>query len=170
MKTTMKTTMKINKGTGAGGANTNKNGLDWESVTHIHSEMVPKNYFSPKSKRGLFKILKDFKDKDVIAMHGCKQPDECFIDIKNKIIVILEKKFQNKGGSVCEKLQTIDAKLYNFNKMFPSFNVHYVYCLNNWFKTNCYAELDYLDYKNIKYFWGEDENYKKEFCNYLKEL
>ena len=79
--------------------------------------MVPKNYFSPKSKTGLFKILKDFKDKDVIAMHGCKQSDECFIDIKNKI-----------------------------------------------------TELHYLDYKNIKYFWGEDENYKKEFCNYLKEL
>ena len=110
------------------------------------------------------------KDKSVKPMHGCKQPDESFIDMNNKKIVILEKKFQNNGGSVCEKLQTVDAKIYNFQKMYPAFEIYYVYCLNNWFKTNCIAELEYLDYKNIKYFWGESEDFKETFCSYLRDL
>lgn len=176
-----------NQGTGAGGANTNKNGLSWEDQTNISSshlilvkqetlyklyKLGNKTLIVPKSKTGLSKILTEMNLKDItiIAMHGCKYPDECFIDLDGKTIVILEKKYQQKGGSVCEKLQTADAKIYNFKKMYPNFKIEYIYCLNNWFKKNCIAELEYLDYRNIKYFWGEDENFKSDFCDYLINL
>ena len=174
----------VNKGSGAGGANTNKNGLSWEAKTNISSCLEEigneklfirykidfREYLWPKSKTGLSKILENMRDKNVKPMHGCKQPDESFIDMSNKKIVILEKKFQNHGGSVCEKLQTVDAKIYNFQKMYPDFEIHYVYCLNDWFKTNCVAELEYLNYKNIKFFWGESEDFRESFCNYLRDL
>lgn len=50
-------------------------------------------------------------DKNDIV-HGCKQPDECLIDENNKILFILEKKFQNNNGSVCEKIQKVYCKIW----------------------------------------------------------
>ena len=92
----------------AGGANTNINGLRWEERTNIRNgsnlELIDeerelyrigdRTYIVPKLKTGLFKILGklNMKDKTVKEMHGCKQPDESFIELDKKIIVILEKK------------------------------------------------------------------------------
>ena len=82
----------------------------------------------------------------------------------------MKKKNQNGGGSACEKLQSAPAKIVNLGQMFPGFKIHYTYCLNNWFRENCIAELNYLDFENIKYFWGEDENFKSKFCDYLMNV
>lgn len=42
-------------------------------------------------------------NKSIPIAHGCKQPDECYINEKTKTIFIIEKKFQQISGSVCEK-------------------------------------------------------------------
>ena len=73
-------------------------------------------------------------DTGVAALHGTKNPDECFVDEENKRIVIIEKKFQQCGGSVCEKLQTCLFKKENYEERFPDYDVEYVYCLSDWLR------------------------------------
>lgn len=153
-----------------GGANTNKNGLAYEEVTALLSNLSIQdhNYISLK-KNDFLKFLKEKKiinDSKKIG-HGCKKPDECFLNEEKKIIIIIEKKFQKRGGSVCEKIQTVDFKLWQFRKLLPDHQVHYVYCLSNWFKENCKSELEYLQSKNIPVFWGEEKNYKKDIENFI---
>ena len=106
----------VNKGTGAGGANTNKNGLPYEEMTDLEDRYsnleglaknvkrikytgIEKEYVVTK-KRGFINYLKNRNkyNLDVKPLHGAKEPDEAFIDEKNKIIYIIEKKFQQTSG------------------------------------------------------------------------
>lgn len=118
-------------------------------------------------KNQLFKYLKNEIDINVNKAHGCINPDECYIDEKNKIIFIIEKKFQQVNGTVCEKIQTPDFKIWQYNRTFPKYKIVYIYCLSNWFKKKCKAELEYLKYKNIPVFWGEKEKYKTEIIKFI---
>ena len=177
------TTTLVNKGTGAGGANTNKNGLPYEGLTDLntHIEVIQTNQNSttvrfknysielekPNRKTGLFKVLSDHLDKNVEKGHGCKQPDECYINIKKKIIYIIEKKFQQTGGSVIEKIQTPEFKIWNYSQMFQNFTIVYVYCLSDYFKENAKAELEYLKEKKIPVFWGNSETYKNDIIHFM---
>lgn len=171
-----------NKGTGAGGSNTNKNGLPYEKLTDLddRTTILEKNKFSNKiifndSKKtfiktkqsNLFKCMKNEMDINIKKGHGCKNPDECYIDKEFKNIFIIEKKFQQCSGSVCEKIQTPDFKLWQYSRTFPDYNIIYIYCLSDWFKKNCIAELEYLDFKNICYFWGSSETYKDDIINLI---
>lgn len=106
-------------------------------------------------------------DNLINKAHGCKNPDECYIDKENKIMFILEKKFQQVGGSVCEKIQTPDFKIWQYNRTFPEYTIIYIYCLSKWFENNCIAELEYLEYKNIPVFWGNDINYKSKIVKFI---
>ena len=168
----------------SGGANTNKNGLSFENFTSLKNELelIEKkdNYQKIKFKNNnkelilvnkskLFKYMeKNNKlNKNIDKAHGCKEPDECYIDEAKKIIYIIEKKFQKVNGSVCEKIQTPDFKIWQYSRTFPDFKINYIYCLSIWFKENCKAELQYLDYKNIKYFFGNGKNYKKEIIDLM---
>lgn len=170
----------INRGTGAGGAGTNKTGLSYEARTDLVTEYsVVKNLgmfktikfsgndkvFWATAKAGLFKTIKC--DPKVEKAHGCKQPDECYIDETSKVIFILEKKFQQCSGSVCEKIQTADFKRRQYRKTFPGYTVEYFYCLSDWFKGNCKAELEYLDEIGIRVFWGSDSEYKKKVIDFM---
>ena len=80
---------------------------------------------------------------------------------------IVEKKFQQCSGSVCEKIQTPDFKIWQYSRTFPEFRIVYIYCLSEWFKENCPAELEYLEYKKIPVFWGNSPTYKKDIINYM---
>jgi hypothetical protein len=91
--------------------------------------------------------MKDELDTSICKAHGCKNPDECFIDKNRKTIFIIEKKFQQVGGSVCEKIQTPDFKVWQYRRTFPLYQIVYIYCLSEWFKDNCKAELEYLQHK-----------------------
>jgi hypothetical protein len=190
-----------NKGTGAGGANTNGNGLPYELYTDLSDSYTVCQESSKtkpvKTSRNLMKLVK-FKgyDKQVyvgnksafhkgmellgfpmvlpVALgitqpaHGCRQPDEAYVDTERKKIVIIEKKFQEHGGSVCEKIQTGDFKRRQYQKMYPQFEVHYVYCLSEWFEENCKAEIDDLrNYSNIPVFFGHDEKYKEDIIRFI---
>jgi len=180
--TTNKETNIKNKGTGAGGSNTNKNGLSYEETTKLDDRItiIEKNKFSNiikfndnkklfiKTKQGnLFKCMQDKINTDIAKAHGCKNPDECYIDEECKNIFIIEKKFQQCYGSVCEKIQTPDFKLWQYSRTFPDYTIIYVFCLSDWFKKNCIAEQEYLDFKNIPYFWGSSETYKDDIIKFI---
>ena len=171
-----------NKGTGAGGSKTNENGLSYEKITDLNDKITISKEFKTSNiikfngneksfiqtkQANLFKYMKDKMNKDIAKAHGCKNPDECYIDEENKNIFIIEKKFQQCSGSVCEKIQTPDFKLWQYSRTFLDYTIIYIYCLSDWFKKNCIAELEYLNFKNIPYFWGNSETYKDNIINFI---
>lgn len=111
-----------------------------------------------------------YLDTSVKHAHGCKHPDECFIDTENKILFIIEKKFQQCSGSVCEKIQTAPFKVWQYKRLYPKYDIKYIYCLSSWFKDNCKSELEYLHLHNIKIFCGNDINYKQEIIKYILNI
>jgi hypothetical protein len=151
------------KNSKSGGAQTNINGLSFE----VKTELQPVNNISHVKKGQLFKYLDKYLNKTISMGHGCRKPDECFVDIERKIIFIIEKKFQKVSGSVCEKIQTVDFKLWQYRRCFLKFSIIYIYCLSSWFKENCVAELEYLKLKNIPIFWGDDASYKKDILDFI---
>ena len=165
----------VNRGLGAGGAMTNVNGLAYETLTDLKSMYTHDGKFVTfhgytKRFRCLTKssFLKEVPSRsNVKPMHGCKQPDESYVNLDESTIFIIEKKFQQTSGSVCEKIQTGDAKRFNFQQMFPTYEIHYTYCLSDWFRENCVAELDYLSSRGISVFWGSDPDYKNKMTSYI---
>ena len=168
----------------AGGAKTNKNGLSYEKLTDLDDKLTilknceDKNSFKIKfniceksfiqtRQYGLFKYMKNELNMSIPKAHGCKKPDECYIDHELKNIFIIEKKFQEGPGSVCEKIQTSDFKKWQYSITFPRYNIVYIYCLSDWFKTNCVAELEYLKLKNVPVFWGSSESYKDDMIDFI---
>lgn len=162
----------------------NKNGLKYEKLTDLSDryEIISvKNKityiqfndnaqeFVYVSNTKLYKYMSKIgeKNNDIKPAHGCKLPDEAFINPLNKKLYIIEKKFQQVKGSVCEKIQTAHFKKYHYKKMFPNFEVEYIYCLSDWFKENCEAELEYLKEINIPVFWGSDKEYKTKIINFI---
>lgn len=171
-----------NRGTGAGGSNTNKNGLPYEELTDLNDRLtiIKKNkfcdiikfnnnekLFSKTKQANLFKYMKDEINKNIEKAHGCKNPDECYIDEESKNMFIIEKKFQQTSGSVCEKIQGAPFKREHYSRTFPNYNIIYIFCLSDWFKKNCIAELKYLNENNIRYFWGNSETFKDDIINYI---
>lgn len=176
-----------NQGTGAGGANTNANGLPYEELTNIddtytlledlpsykklHFNNSPDSevYFNvSKSKFPKFMNSLGEENLETDKLHGTKQPDDAYVNNDNKFIAIIEKKFQEKSGSVCEKIQTASAKLMNYQLQYPNYTIKYAYVLSDWFKDNCKAEINYLEHINIPIFWGSDENYKQNIVNFIR--
>lgn len=136
----------INRGTKAGGKNTNINGLNFEKETSCKNLLEEKGY--KDYSKNLFKQFIN-KKKIYSVIDGCKSPDECYINEDKKHIIIIEKKFQNKSGSVCEKIQTAPFKKLYFEKILPLYDITYSYILSKWFETNCKEVIEMLqkDYK-----------------------
>jgi hypothetical protein len=181
------TNVIINKGTGAGGANTNINGLSYEDKTNLEPLFSEVNLdkktgtkiikfinyeykFVNANKSKLYKYLEQIGEKNIELQQaaGCKEPDEAYIDVNRKIIFIIEKKFQQTPGSVDEKIQTGPFKKLHYSKQFPNYIVNYIYCLSDWFKRKEYASvLDYLNENNIPIFWGNDNEYKNDIIKFM---
>lgn len=173
----------VNKGKGAGGANTNKNGLPYEEMTELKThysvlksdknlnEITFKEHNEKKYillyKGQLFRYMNNKMSHEFSKAHGCKQPDECFIDEESKYIFIIEKKFQQTSGSVCEKIGTPHSKIWHYSRTFPDYKIIYIYCLSDWFKVNCKCEIDYLAFHNYPYFWGNSETYKEDIIDFI---
>lgn len=173
----------VNKGTGAGGANTNGTGLVFEAKTSISDDAeirlqqqtykivrfpgFPHRELLATRQNQFGKTMETYANKNVHDAHGCKKPDEVFVDMASKNIFIIEKKFQQSGGSVCEKIQTPPFKIWQYERKYPGFKIHYIYCLSDWFKENCKAELEYLDTIKVPYFWGESSDYKEKLIKYI---
>jgi hypothetical protein len=116
--------MLINKGTGAGGENTNVNGKKFEDKTNNENNLLElgyiKNYYNKNKKKYDYYLSKTYDDKKIIFVlqNGFKIymkniynidvfrcPDEAYIieyNNGNKIIKIIEKK--NMEGSIEIKL------------------------------------------------------------------
>lgn len=163
--------MNKNRGTGAGGANTNKSGLALEAACNHTIEAI----FDTKSKYGdiknVYQVMKDDMSFLYVkkrsfpklmehlgacvsngpkAYHGAKEPDSCLVDTKTKKIVIIEMKNQNVSGSVCEKLQTVPMKLMNFERRLRGWTVVYVYILAPLLIEKCEQEIhDLCTYANM---------------------
>jgi hypothetical protein len=122
-----------NKGTGAGGSNTNANGKTFEEKTNNERRLLELGYIkhtylsksttTTNTKKHDYYLLKTFEDKTIVFVlqNGlkrymkykynitdiCRCPDEAYIIEYNngkKVIKILEKKHQTHEGSVETKL------------------------------------------------------------------
>jgi hypothetical protein len=144
----------INKGTGAGGANTNYYGKKFEEKTNNQQRLLEmgytKNSFTKKPKKAydyyLSKILED-KTIVFVLQHGLKMymknkynidlfrcPDEAYIieyTSGRKVIKILEKKEQNVEGSVETKLWSGPSLKREYELVLGAeFEVFYGFCVS----------------------------------------
>ncbi len=173
----------VTRGTGAGGSNTNKNGLSYESLKSINNEYnIIRNENTHKvvtfsnsdkefitgSKNEFQKYMnkKETTNLSIKMLHGTKEPDKWFVNEIDEKIYILEFKFQQIGGSVCEKLQSPTNKIRRLNRRF-NYDIEYIYALSPWFRLNCEAEIEDFDIDNIKYFWADDSNFKQNLVEYI---
>ena len=179
-----------NQGTGAGGSRTNLNGLRWEEKIYLKNwlEKHPdiklekiesknrSNYFKILDKENiligyygrqnkLYSILKehfDFEEKQRKVILSKKiLPDSFILNLKTKTLYIFEKKWQQRSGSVDEKIQTAPFKIEMLQKVFDNFGikVKYEYILSSWFNKEIYRNIReyYENNENVKV-WIEDSN------------
>jgi hypothetical protein len=181
---------QINRGTGAGGSNTNKTGLSYERLTDLSdrytvlstAKLTAKStaiqwqeiqfnddttVFTAANQAQFFNYMKPHEAENITPAHGCKRPDEAYINENTKTVIIIEKKFQQVSGSVCEKIQTAEFKKWQYSRTFPDYKINYVYCLSEWFKLNCTSELEYLELIKIPVFWGNSPTYKADMVNFI---
>jgi hypothetical protein len=148
----------INKGTGAGGAKTNVNGLSFESLVSNEQRLLAKGFVKTVISRSLvhaYYLSKEYEDRTeyFVTKKGLhyfveylfdtayiyKQPDEAYFTIYNDgrlVLKVLEKKNQNTAGSVDEKLYGGASIRRLYEKMFEELDVdieiHYAYCLSKY--------------------------------------
>lgn len=159
----------INKGSGAGGAKTNYNGLKFEEKTSFEIKLNELKYNKKEiiiNKRiGIYyEYINENKNIIYFKKNGFKlyfekmyniityrQPDEAFLILDNNkyYLKILEKKNQNVEGSVEEKLKTgaFNKKEYDLMLNIYSeykFNISYSFCVSKFLQ-------DKLESNNIKY-------------------
>jgi hypothetical protein len=185
----------INKGTGAGGANTNKNGKKFEEKTNNEPRLLEQGYEKVISKRGKcgYYLSKKMEDKTVVfvSQTGLKnyiknkynivlfrQPDEAYIieykDRKPKILV-LEKKVQNGTGSVDTKLLAGPIFKEEYLEAFEhTFDVEYAFCVNEYLqKIITSNQKKYIIFNklmkkhNIPILFGDDANYFETLDNLI---
>jgi hypothetical protein len=171
----------INKGTGAGGANTNKTGKPFEENTNNVKQMLDRGFVTHKHG-----VTKTFEDKTVVIVsqrnlanyakdkfgindiYRC--PDEAYIieyASGKKVIKILEKKMQNVDGSVETKLLAGPSLKREYELMFgPDFEIQYGLCVSEFLQkkitsgTIKYNNLQkILAENNIPILFGNDANY-----------
>ena len=148
----------INKGTGAGGANTNLYGKKFEDKTNNQERLVEigyvKNSYAKKQKKANdYYLSKTFEDKTVVFVlqNGLKTymkykynidmfrcPDEAYIieyTSGRKVIKILEKKEQNVEGSVETKLWSGPSLKREYELVLDGkFEVYYGFCISEFLK------------------------------------
>ena len=187
----------INKGTGAGGFNTNYNGKLFEHKTNNEQTLINigfnKEYFKGKNK---YFLKKDYKDKIVIFVlqsnlktyfknkyniNLYRNPDEAYIiEYTNgkKIVIIIEKKEQKVEGSVETKLWSGPSLKREYEIVLGNdFQVFYCFCLNDFFKKKFesndikYKNLNQiLNESNIHILYGDDIDYFNKLNSWLYNL
>ena len=164
--------MPRNPNTHGGGALTNANGLRFEQTTSLNDSLINEGFrlsqdgrvcnskgvvlgYS-KSKRAFIRFLEE-NDVDLSVNSDTLLPDDAFININNKTVYIIEKKFQSVAGSVDEKLQTCLYKKIQYKKLVSQmeYDIEYIYVLSDWFKQDKYHDvLSYIEYVECSYFFN----------------
>ena len=185
----------INKGTGAGGANTNYFGKKFEEKTNneliLLNNKYEKTHFSKKVND--YYLSKTFDDKTIIfvAQNGLKTymknkfnillfrcPDEAYIieyNTGDKVIKILEKKNQNVEGSVETKLWAGPSLKREYELVLgKDWKVYYGFCISEFLQKKFnsdekkYTVLNIiLNENNIDVLFGDDENYFEILDNWI---
>ena len=171
----------VNRGTGAGGANTNKSGKTFEQKTENESRLLAAgfikkpiveknkakfNYFlertvSPTSSivyltQGALKLY--FKSIFSVEMHRC--PDEAYLFRQGDkyLLKILEKKNQNVAGSVDTKLMAGNGFIRDYKKCLKgagkTFDVQYAFCISDFLKQDYVSDCQ--KFKNLREILEED--------------
>lgn len=173
-----------NRGTGAGGANTNLHGKSFKRETDNSDRLIANGYKRINNRK--YSILSktdedkttvfvsqsglDYYLKDKYGLSVCRKPDEAYILEYNdgrKVIKILEKKEQRVEGSVETKLWSGPALKREYELMLgPEFTVHYGFCVNEYLGVKIYSDKKkyeclriILQENNIPIMVGGRENY-----------
>lgn len=177
--------METNKGTGAGGANTNLLGKKFEEKTDNQTRLLSDGYKSIALSKKHFYLKKKEDDvttyffkqgvlkmfiKEHYKIDLFRYPDECYLfEYKDgkKTIKILEKKEQRVEGSVETKLWCGNSLKREYQIVLgDDFTVYYGFCVNDFLKkrvvsdTKKYVVLrKMLEEDNIDMLYGDDEDY-----------
>jgi hypothetical protein len=158
-----------------GGAKTNEVGLKFEQDTSLAEALRrasikgvaldPQHFVVKNGQRigylaGKGLLYKRFlKNKDYRSLISKKLlPDEAFVNEVEKMLYVIEKKFQHRSGSVDEKLQTCDFKLKQYKKIakINGYDVKYIYLLSDWFKQDQYKDvLDYIENVGCYFYFND---------------
>jgi hypothetical protein len=142
---------------GKGGANTNVTGLGFEKATSLEDALRAASFEVEKfmvssdgvyvgellGKSRLYRFL-EAKEVDWKSRVSSKLlPDEALYALKSKKLTVIEKKWQEVGGSVDEKLQTSGFKLRQYRNLVDGLGieVQFVYLLNDWFTQHRYSDV-----------------------------
>ena len=182
------TTLIVNNGTGAGGANTNLYGKNFEEKPDNKPRLIENGYekviLNKKSSHGYY-LTKTVEDKKItfVSQSGLKTyikhkynievfrcPDEAYIIEYNtgrKVIKILEKKAQNVDGSVDTKLLAGPGFKEEYEEALEyKYEVEYAFCVSKFLQNKIQStEKKYIIFNNIMkrhnipILFGDDENY-----------
>lgn len=160
--------------TSGGGANTNRNGLEFERSTELRDAFLEHPRYVLQDDTVVDRatalpvgvlLEKNKLYKDLLAARGVdyKQlvskrllPDGAFL--VGDTLYIIEKKFQAGAGSVDEKLQTCHFKKRQYEKLVAplGLRVEFYYLLNDWFRDPSYRDvLEYIEEVGCRYFFKE---------------
>jgi hypothetical protein len=157
-----------------GGANTNRNGLEFERgtslrdafVDHPRYEVRPDNsVFDKETQQVVGRLYNNYTDfyENLIGARGVDyttvfskqlRPDDSIL--VGNTVYIIEKKFQAGAGSVDEKLQTCHFKKRQYARLLKLLNlkVEYYYLLSDWFKAESYRDVkEYIRDVECDYFF-----------------
>lgn len=184
----------VNRGTGAGGANTNANGKPFEDETSNEPRLLAdgfkKTVLSRTSKYGYY-LKGEYDEYSVVFMSqsGLKSyikaqwgidlwrnPDEAYLITFNNpderpILKILEKKEQSVEGSVETKLMSGAAFRREYEiALGDRAIVHYAYCVNQFLKNK--LESNERKYNTLKQILEEDKvpMFYGEDADYFEKL
>jgi len=179
----------INRGTGAGGANTNVNGKSFEEKTSNEQRLLTRGFIKKtipgyKGKNAYYLVKEVSPSESIIYLTQgglkayfqhflkkkmCRCPDEAYLFLNGTtyILKILEKKNQNTGGSVDTKLLAGPGFIEEYQIILgDAFTVHYAFCISAFLKKDYVS--DTVKYKtlrtinerhNINVLYGDDANY-----------
>lgn len=120
-------------------------------------------------KNSLYKFLEDKGIDWTTKISKKLLPDEAFYTIINNVFHVIEYKFQNRQGSVDEKIQTCGFKKRQYNRLLSDlgYNVKYSYVLSSWFERPEYADVkEYIRETGCDYFI---EELPTEIINFVKD-
>lgn len=173
---------KINKGTGAGGAQTNINGINFEQDIYLYNWIEKSGYqlISQGQATDRTQLFKIYKNNEFYGWYGRQgkiyvalmemfpakltnehiknilskkiHPDAFILSKKNLKLTIFEKKWQQSSGSVDEKIQTAPFKLEMFNKLLRGLKLEISY---QYILSGWFKNEEY---RNVKEYYKDNKN------------
>ena len=177
------------RGTGAGGANTNINGISFEKKTDNEPRLLSAGFIrkpipGSKAKYAYYLEREISPDESItyltqgglksyfdncLKIEMCRKPDEAYLfrNGDKYTLKILEKKNQNTEGSVDTKLLAGKGFIDEYEFILgPNFTIQYAFCISEFLKKDYISDrkksqaLRHINQKyGIAVLYGDDENY-----------